>query len=106
MRNLFFLLHMAAVVPLFAGDDPCAQPTPEEMAATAGVTLPKLPWHVANIWWDFHKPATWFHCRVKDHAKPDTVFEVGSLRFEGEDFSFWARHSAFVEVYSTALDAW
>jgi hypothetical protein len=50
------------------------------------------------------KPATWFHCRVKDHSKsgPDAVFEVGSLRFEGDDFTFWGKHSAFVEVYSTA----
>ena len=43
---------------------------------------------------------TWFHCRVKDAA--GAVQEVGSLRFEGTDFTFWAKHSAFVEVYSTA----
>lgn len=50
------------------------------------------------------KPATWFHCRVKDHAKsgPEAVTEVGSLRFEGEDFTYWPKHSAFVEVYATA----
>ena len=43
---------------------------------------------------------TWFHCRVKS---PDgTVKEIGSLRFEGTDFTFWPKHSAFVEVYSTA----
>ncbi len=47
------------------------------------------------------KPATWFHCSVRDHASDD-VFPVGSLLFEGEKFSFWGRHSAFVEVYSTA----
>lgn len=45
--------------------------------------------------------ATWFTCWVKDLAGGDRV-EVGSLRFEGEDFTFWARHSAFVEVYSTS----
>jgi hypothetical protein len=27
---------------------------------------------------------------------------VGSLRFEGTDFTFWERHSAFVEVYRTS----
>lgn len=43
---------------------------------------------------------TWFHCQVKDSTK--AVHEVGSLRFEGEDFTFWSRHSAFVEVYSTS----
>ena len=31
-----------------------------------------------------------------------SVHDVGSLRFEGTDFTFWAKHSAFVEVYSTA----
>lgn len=43
---------------------------------------------------------TWFHCRVKDQA--GKTHEVGSLRFEGSDFTFWERHAAFVEVYSTA----
>ena len=42
---------------------------------------------------------TWFTCRVKDPQ--GARHEVGSLRFEGSDFTFWARHSAFVEVYST-----
>jgi hypothetical protein len=46
------------------------------------------------------KDCTWFTCSVKDSA--GVVFEVGSLRFEGTDFTFWARHSAFVEIYSTA----
>ncbi|OWK37542.1 DUF3472 domain-containing protein [Fimbriiglobus ruber] len=221
----FVILTAAA----FAAD-PCAQPTPEEMAAAAGVKLPKRPWHVANIWWDFEKPvghftslemdvtidrdvpetynlyvspcgiaeinglqfyggiqsningwankesrkrvhpgrgaifsrwssdkktpiglehvrtaadeclvesagyegefasvrrpfawkqgtytwsvtkgetvdhkgapATWFTCRVKDKSGGPTV-EVGSLLFEGKDFTYWAKHSAFVEVYST-----
>ena len=43
---------------------------------------------------------TWFACRVKDAA--GKVQEIGSLRFEGAEFTFWARHSAFVEVYSTS----
>ncbi len=46
------------------------------------------------------KTNTWFTCRVK--STDGSVCEVGSLRFEGEDFTFWPRHSAFVEVYSTA----
>ena len=44
--------------------------------------------------------STWFKCCVKDPE--GVVHDVGSLRFEGRDFTFWARHSAFVEVYSTA----
>jgi len=46
------------------------------------------------------KTNTWFTCRVKSPA--GQIHEVGSLRFEGSDFTFWARHAAFVEVYSTA----
>jgi hypothetical protein len=46
------------------------------------------------------KTNTWFNCSVK--SADGSVRAVGSLRFEGDDFTFWARHSAFVEVYSTA----
>lgn len=28
------------------------QPSPAEMARAAGVKLPSLPWHTANIWWE------------------------------------------------------
>jgi len=42
---------------------------------------------------------TWFDCRVKDSA--GATHAVGSLRFEGSNFTFWARHAAFVEIYST-----
>jgi len=45
------------------------------------------------------KTNTWFTCRVKDPT--GVTHDIGSLRFEGADFTFWARHSAFVEVYST-----
>ncbi|WP_254512533.1 hypothetical protein [Anatilimnocola floriformis] len=45
--------------------------------------------------------ATWFTCRVKEHATGTTT-DIGSLLFEGEKFQFWNRHSAFVEVYSTS----
>lgn len=213
-----------------AGELSCDQPSPAEMAKVAGVELPRLPWHVANVWWDFEKPIegfeslevdvtidrdvpdtynlyvapvgvaninklqfygglqssvngwasrtnrtrvhpgkgaifsrwshdketpigldhvreagpdclvesagyegefasvrrpfawtkgtytyriakgatevhdgktnTWFSCSVK--GAEGTMHEVGSLRFEGTEFSFWARHSNFVEVYSTA----
>jgi hypothetical protein len=237
---LVMLLPVVAMTPARAAEEPaklvavdpesCAQPSPQEMAAAAGVKLPSLPWHVANIWWEFEAPVehfeslevevtidrdvpdtynlyvspcgvakinglqfygglqsnvngwanptnqtrvhpgkgaifsrwssdkqtpigldharvagpdclvesagyegefasvrrpyawtkgtytyqivkgaverengktnTWFTCRVKDSA--GKIHEVGSLRFEGEDFSYWPRHSAFVEVYSTA----
>ena len=211
-------------------EDLCKQPSPEEMAKAAGVTLPGSPWHVANIWWDFEKPVehftslemditidrdvpsdynlyispcglalinglqfyggiqtningwaskenhervhrgkgvifsrwssdkktpisldhvrpaaadclvesagyegefasvrrpfawtkgtytwsvtkgetekvkdvdcTWFNCALRDSQ--GRVFDVGSLRFEGTDFTYSTSHSAFVEVYSTA----
>jgi len=47
------------------------------------------------------EPHTWFDCTVRVHAT-DKVIQVGSLRFEGEDFTFWNRHAAFVEVYATS----
>jgi hypothetical protein len=229
----FLLLALSLSTPLFAAEsaaDPCAQPLPPEMAQAAGVTLPKYPWHLANIWWDFTGPTsnfvslevevtidrdvpdtynlyvspcgiakingldfygglqsningwrnatnqtrvhpgkggifsrwssdkktpiglehvrvagpdclvesagyegefasvrrpfawtkgtytyrirkgdrfeadgktnTWFTCSITDEK--GNVLEVGSLRFEGSEFEFWNRHSAFVEVYSTA----
>ena len=45
------------------------------------------------------KTNTWFACRIR--SADGSNFEIGSLRFEGSDFTYWARHSAFVEVYST-----
>jgi hypothetical protein len=44
---------------------------------------------------------TWISCFVTAH---DTAAEryIGGLRFEGKDLTFWDRHAAFVEVYSTA----
>lgn len=44
---------------------------------------------------------TWFHCLVRNHQTNVTTF-IGSLRFEGEEFTFWNRNAAFVEVYSTS----
>lgn len=232
MKTIGISLAAAALVAgigaAFANDE-CAQPSPEEMAKAVGVTLPKRPWHVVNIWWDFEKttdhfeslavdvtidrdvpsaynlyvspcglgkiggmqfygglqsningwanaedhkrlhpgkgaifsrwssdkktpiglnhvrtaaadclvesagyegefasvrrpfawtkgtytwqivkektetidgkPHTWFACQVK--SADGTVFTVGSPRFEGEDFTFWGKNSAFVEVYAT-----
>ena len=220
----------ALFIPAQAAEDLCAQPSPEAMAKAAGVALPKSPWHVANIWWDFTQPVehftslemdvtidhdvpstynlyispvglaklnemqfyggiqtningwankesrervfpgkgaifsrwssdkktpigldhvqtaaadclvesagyegefasvrrpfawtkgtytycitkgktetvkgiecTWFDCQIKDSS--GQAHPVGSLRFEGTDFTFWAKNSAFVEVYSTS----
>ncbi|MBN1417232.1 MAG: hypothetical protein JXP34_00560 [Planctomycetes bacterium] len=39
-------------------------------------------------------------CFVTSHETGATRF-IGSLRFEGKDLTFWDRHAAFVEVYST-----
>jgi hypothetical protein len=44
---------------------------------------------------------TWVSCFITAHETGLTHY-VGSLRFEGKDLSFWNRHAAFVEVYSTA----
>lgn len=42
---------------------------------------------------------TWFTCSVRDSKGKS--HEIGSLRFEGKNFTFWEHHSAFVEIYST-----
>jgi len=44
---------------------------------------------------------TWVSCFVTAHKTGLTCY-IGSLRFEGTDLTFWNRHAAFVEVYSTA----
>ncbi|MCU0782331.1 MAG: arylsulfatase [Akkermansiaceae bacterium] len=41
--------------PALDNDLSCEQPSPADMAKAAGVELPRSPWHVANIWWDFEK---------------------------------------------------
>ncbi|HLX59936.1 MAG TPA: hypothetical protein VKX17_01520 [Planctomycetota bacterium] len=55
------------------------------------------------------KDYTWVSCFVTPHDVSGTGITgasgsryIGSLRFEGKDLTFWPRHSAFVEVYSTA----
>ena len=40
--------------------------------------------------------------RAAARADSPKCHEIGSLRFEGDDFTYWPRHAAFVEVYSTA----
>lgn len=44
---------------------------------------------------------TWVSCSVTSRDTGATRY-IGSLRFEGKDLTFWDRHVAFVEVYSTA----
>ncbi len=44
---------------------------------------------------------SWFNCSVRSKETGKTT-DVGGLLFEGAVFSFWARHSAFVEVYATS----
>ena len=225
MRSQLLALLTLITTPLRA-EDLCKQPSPDDMAKAAGVTLPPLPWHVANVWWDFTGPvehftslevdvtidrdvpgdynlyispcgiakinglqfyggiqtningwaskesrervhrgkggifsrwssdkttpigldhvraaaadclvetagyegefasvrrpfawtqgtctwcitrgateggSTWFTCSIRDSK--GAAHEVGSLRFEGADFTFWDKHIAFVEVYSTS----
>src|SRR5947209_19134515 len=76
-----------------AGDS-CVQPSPEEMAQAAGVTLPHQPWHVANIWWEFEKPVEHFETLevdvTIDRDIPATynlyVSPCGLARISGKDF--------------------
>lgn len=43
---------------------------------------------------------TWFHCLVRTHST-NTMHWIGSLRFEGKDFTFWDKNAAFIEIYSS-----
>ncbi len=43
---------------------------------------------------------TWVSCFVTAHDTGVSRY-LGSLRFEGKDLTYWERHAAFVEVYST-----
>jgi hypothetical protein len=45
------------------------------------------------------KNNTWFKCRIKDAQ--GGIREIGSLRFEGDDFTYSEQQSAFVEVYGS-----
>jgi hypothetical protein len=47
------------------------------------------------------RDCTWMGCFIQSHETGETRY-IGSLRFEGKDLTFWSRHSAFVEIYSTA----
>ena len=49
-----------------AKTDECSQPSPEELAKAVGVTLPKRPWHTANIWWNFEHPMEHFESLAVD----------------------------------------
>ncbi len=46
------------------------------------------------------KDYTWISCTITARRTGLTRY-VGALRFEGKDLTFWGRHAAFVEVYST-----
>lgn len=46
------------------------------------------------------KKHTWFDCVVTSRMDGSKT-PIGSLRFEGSDFTFWPRHAAFVEIYAT-----
>ncbi len=42
-------------IPTLDAETSCVQPPPAEMAEAAGIKPPRLPWHVANIWWNFEQ---------------------------------------------------
>ena len=90
-------------------DDDCLVESAGYEGEFASVRRP-YAWKAGTYTWSITKgetidrqgqPATWFTCQLKNHAD-DSQLEVGSLLFEGDDFTYWGRHSAFVEVYSTS----
>ena len=97
----YFNLLLTACLGLVAGsataaDDLCAQPPPPEMAQSAGITLPKYPWHVVNFWWDFEKPVEHFTSLEIDvtidrdvpetynlYVSPCGIAKINELQFYG-----------------------
>jgi len=88
---LMFGLNAAAVA-----SDPCEQPTPEQMAAAAGVKLPPLPWHVVNLWWELDRPVEHFTSLEMDvtidrdvpeaynlYISPCGVAQINGMQFYG-----------------------
>jgi len=49
--SLLFAALLGALLTRAVADDPCAQASPEAMAAALGIELPGRPWHMANIFW-------------------------------------------------------
>ncbi len=88
------LLPFVSFVLSAVAADECAQPSPEEMARIAGVTLPAYPWHTANIWWEFTQPIEHFESLEMDitidRDVPSTynlyVSPVGSALINGLQF--------------------
>ena len=86
MKKLF-LVAWSCLWPLLfvcaadapAAADSCTQPPPEEMAKVAGVTLPHLPWHLANVWWEFEKPTEHFSSLEMDVTIDHDVLDTYNL---------------------------
>ena len=88
-------------------DDPCSQPSPEEMATAAGIELPPRPWHVANIWWEFDDAVKHFESLEIDvsidrdvpetynlYISPCGLAKINNLQFYGgiqTNINGWAR---------------
>ncbi len=68
MRHLVVIVASTLVAASTLADDRCAQPSPREMAEALGVELPRLPWHLANIWWRFEEPVRDFESLEVDVA--------------------------------------
>lgn len=94
MKRLLILC--LPIAPILGATEPLSpkQPSPEEMAAKLGIRLPPRPWHMADVWWSFHKPTSNFEkLEVEvtiDRDVPDSynlyVAPVGLGRINGIDF--------------------
>ena len=70
------------------------QPSPQEMAKKLGIQLPRSPWHLVDIWWNFDKPTPDFRSLevdvTIDRDIPDTynlyIAPVGIAKINGLQF--------------------
>ncbi len=90
------LVSAAWVAPVWGEELTCEQPSPEKMAEELGVTLPRRPWHVVNVWWDLEGPTEKFESLSVDvtvdrdvpadynlYVAPVGVAEINKLQFYG-----------------------
>ena len=93
---LVFFLMFSAVGSTLAESLSHQQPSAQEMAAKLGIGLPRLPWHLTDIWWRFENPTANFESLEVDvtidrdipesynlYISPVGIAKINGLQFYG-----------------------
>ena len=91
-----FILMFLAVGSTLAEPLSHQQPSAQEMAAKLGIGLPRLPWHLTDIWWRFENPTANFESLEVDvtidrdipesynlYISPVGIAKINGLQFYG-----------------------